>query len=41
MQIEVDNTLWDLLVNYECAFSQSETEKYFEWIIINNLLLFN
>ena len=23
-----------LKVNYACAFSQSETEKYFEWIVI-------
>ena len=22
------------MVNYACAFSQSETEKYFEWIVI-------
>ena len=24
------------MVNYACAFSQSELGKYFEWIIINN-----
>ena len=22
------------MVNYACAFSQSETKKYFEWLII-------
>ena len=22
------------MVNYACGFNQSETEKYFEWIII-------
>ena len=25
-----------VMVNYECRFNQSETGKYFEWIIINN-----
>ena len=24
------------MVNYECAFSQSETEKYFRWTIVKN-----
>ena len=24
------------MVNYACAFSQSELEKYFEWIIITS-----
>ena len=27
------------MVNYACAFSQSATEKYFEWIISSNNLL--
>ena len=27
------------MVNYACAFSVSETEKYFKWIIITFILL--
>ena len=26
------------MVNYACAFSQSETEKYFEWIIMSIII---
>ena len=25
-----------IMVNYACGFNQTETGKYFEWIIINN-----
>ena len=27
------------MVNYACGLNQSETGKYFEWIIMNNLQL--
>ena len=31
---QIWSTVKPVMVNYACAFSQSKTEKYFEWIVI-------